>query len=332
MKNNILILSLFAALFVSSCERDKALEGPSLRDQYGEFKILQPFASSVSTVDFSKGQTVHFTAKFTRPATWVLTIKGSNNAEKVFSGKSTVIDITNSKWNGASSVFPSFPLGACEAELYIKDDSSYHKVTVNITGKRNPGGEVIADFESGVNAKWRIFAQNGARMTFDIKDTGVVPQGSKYYTMAGTVSFDWLIGLMDFPATAMGANGFNLSGNPDDIYFNVVMSRPNNITNGIVLFQFSEDENGDKTFNANNEDMYSVELKNLNASWKVYSIKYSELLTLVNGSASTPKGNGRFDADKLHQVSCLFLANPSSGYSQVSLDYMAFTKGSPLEL
>jgi hypothetical protein len=332
MKKHILILSLFVAVIGLSCKRDMALEGPSLRDQYGEFKVLQDFAASTGTVDFSKGEVVYFTAKFSRPAEWVLTIKGANNAEKTFSGKSAQLDISNSKWNGASSVFPSFPLGNCEAQLYIKDDSSYHKLNINITGKRNPGGTVIADFESGINPKWKIFAQNGAKMTFDIKDTGVVPQGNKYYTLGGTVNWDWLIGMIDFPATAMGANGFDLSGNPDDIYFNVVMSRPNNVTNGIMLFQFSEDDNGDKTFNPNNEDMYSVELKNLNASWKVYSIKYSELLALVNGSASTPKGNGRFDADKLFQVSCLFLANPSSGYSQVSFDYIAFTKGSPLEL
>lgn len=331
MKNKKIIVALFF-LPLLSCKRNLKTEGPNLEDLYGEFKILQPFQVSSGTVDFSTGESVHFTCKFNKPSDWTLTITGPNKAKKILTGKSNTLDLNNAVWNGTTTHFPTFSTGLCDAELFVKADSSYHKLKVQVNGKKKPGGQVVADFETGIQSGWKVFAQTGANMSFLIRDTGIIPEGGKYYDMGGAVNWDWLIGMIDFPASAYGTGGFKLGGNPDDLYFNVVINRPANLTNGIVLFQFREDENSDGLFNTNNEDMYSIELNNLKPGWQIYSIKYSELVCLVNGSPSTPKGNGRFDADKLFQISCLFLANPSSGYSKVGMDYIVFTQGKPLEL
>jgi hypothetical protein len=329
--------TIYKALFISiilvlGCKRPDKYEGPSLQDIYGEFTMLTPFTASKSNIDFSTGDNLYFNAKFNKPTQWTITIKGTNNARKVISGQSTAIEIGNSEWDGTASGFPLFATGNCTAELFIKADSSVHTVNIKVDGLKKPGGKVVADFESGINSGWKVFAQSGANMTFVLRDTGVIPEGKKYYDMGGRVNWDWLIGMIDFPAKAYGTKGFELSGNPDDWYFNVVLSRPVGITNGIVLFQFSEDDNMDGVFNKDNEDMYSIELKNLSPGWNIYSVKYSELVCLVNGSPATPKGNARFDMDKLFQISCLFLANPSSGFSQASMDYIVFTQGKALQL
>ena len=98
--------------------------------------------------------------------------------------------------------------------------------------------------------------------------------------------------MIDFPASANGANNFGLSSNPNNIYFNVLLCVPEGISNEMVLIRFSEDENSDGTFDDSSEDLYSVQLEDLEHGWQLVSIKYSDLECLVDGNASTPNGNG----------------------------------------
>ena len=67
-----------------------------------------------------------------------------------------------------------------------------------------------------------------------------------------------MIGYIDFPATAYGASGFDLGNSASSSYFNVLLNTPKGITNSIVLFQFKEDEDGNGTFNEDNEDMVEI--------------------------------------------------------------------------
>jgi hypothetical protein len=331
--SNTLILTLGVAItFICGCQRVTEPEGPALTDLYGDFTVLEDFKASQADVDFSASETVHFTARFSTITSWSITIKSNvSGATKVIEGRSTLINEENGLWDGSTTIFPSFSTGSCTVELWTEADSSKQNATVNVTGLRIPNGTVVADFES-INPGWNIFAQSGANMTFKLASDKPVPQGGRYFDMAGEVNWDWLIGLIDFPATAVGPNGFDLSSNPNESYFNVVLYRPDTITNGVVLFQFREDENDDGTFNDANEDMYAVELTSLGPGWQIVSIKYADLVALENGQPTTPKGNAQHNPDKLHMVSCLFLANPASGYSQALMDYMIFTSDGPLKL
>jgi hypothetical protein len=54
------------------------------------------------------------------------------------------------------------------------------------------------------------------------------------------------------------------------------------------------------------------------------------MVTLVNGQPAAPIGNGIREPHKLKEVSVLFLANPTSGYSQSYMDYLIFTQNGPL--
>ena len=78
--------------------------------------------------------------------------------------------------------------------------------------------------------------------------------------------------------------------------------------------------------------MYALELKDLDPGWQIVSIKYADLIALENGQPTTPRGNALHNPDKLHTLSCLFLANPATGYSQVLMDFVVFTNDGPLKL
>jgi len=115
------------------------------------------------------------------------------------------------------------------------------------------------------------------------------------------------------------------------VYFNTFLYKPENINNGLVLFQFREDDNGDGVYSTNQEDMFSLQITPSQNGWQHVFRKYDDLQTLVNGSEASPIGNGLHEPDKLLQVSVLFLANPASGYSQCLLDNVVFTEGGPLQ-
>ncbi len=324
-------LLLIFIFFVISCERDTSIEGPMLSDLYGEFKILEELKVNKSTVDFSKGEKAIFTARFSAITDWQLTITGKNSgAVKIIQGKSRVLDASNATWDGSTTYFPIFKEEDCEVELFVDRDSSFYKTSITVTGTKVNEGLLIADFESGMNPQWNVFKQSGANMSFAIKNDIPAAQGDYYYDMGGAVTWDWLIGMIEFPASAYGSPQFNLSDNPDKVYFNVILYLPEGITNAIVLFQFREDEDKDGNFDDASEDMYSLELKNLKPGWQLISVKYSDLVCLVNGQPSEPQGNKQHNPDALTRLSVLMLADPSSGYSQTLMDYVIFTENAPL--
>lgn len=335
LKNKTYLLLIIAlSLFVYACERDGETEGPNLVDLYGEFSVLDPFEVSQDKVDFAAGESVHFTARFSNIIDWKLTITGqSTGAIKTIEGKSKSIDNTSSLWLGETTELPIFGVEECRAQLSIANDSlQFEKIIKIETIKVLEDVLVLANFENGWNDNWETFVQSGTDMSFNITDTDPSAEGLFYYDMGGEVDWDWLIGMIEFPASAYGANTYDLNPNGTDVYFNTMLYLPSGVTNPVMLFQFREDENGDEAFDEATEDMYAVEVKagDLEVGWNLYSIKYSDLTALVNGAPAEPNGNGNHEPDKLWRVSCLFLANPSSGYAQAYMDYVVFSQGGPL--
>ena len=255
----------------------------------------------------------------------------SSGATKVITGKSKTLDELNAIWDGTTTVLPMFKNERCNAYLSLPEEV-YADTIIGITidSTKTNEGFVVADFENGINPGWDIFKQSGGDMTFEIVNNDSAAERSHYYDMGGEVNFDYLIGYIYFPADAYGEPTFPLSPIPQNVYFNVMLNKPETITNEIILFQFVEDENGDGIFQEASEDMYSLELKNIESYWQLISLPYSDLTALVNGAPSTPNGNGIHEPDKLLEVRTLFLADPSSGYSQTFMDYMIFTENEGL--
>lgn len=335
MKKYIIIA--FALAF-SACERVDEPIGPSLADTFGEFAVISAFDVSAKSADFANSDRIFFTATFNKTVNWQLEIIGeSSGAKKIITGFSNELDDDNSIWNGTTTELPMFKSETCTAILSVPTDSingqPYSDTITNIqvNSTRVYEGFVVADFENGINPGWTIFAQSGANMSFRIVTDPTAAEGNAYYDMGGEVDFDFLIGLIDMPSSAYGTGPFPLDDNPDNVYFNVLLDKPEGINNEIVLIRFSEDDNGDGTFQESSEDQYSLELRGLETNWQLISERYSDLVALVNGAPATPNGNGLHEPDKIIQISVLFLADPSSGYSQTLMDYMIFTEGKALQ-
>lgn len=318
-------------IILGSCSRDDSFDGPALNDLYGEFSVLETLTISNKNIDFENGQSTVFKARFSKTVDWELHIVGQESgAEKIITGKSKVLNSDNATWNGSTTKLPFFKAEKCLVDLILPEDSVNFPDSLNVISAKLNEGLLLADFESGVPNGWGGFVQSGADMSFFTDDTKVSGQGNFYYDMGGEVDWDWLIGYVDIPATAYGSNGFELNSNSNEVYFNCLLFVPDGVTNEVVLFQFREDDDESGSFTEGSEDMYSLELKGLDAGWQKISIKYSDLQALVNGAPAEAAGNKVLEPHKLSNIWILMLANPSSGYSQVYLDYLIFTEGKAL--
>lgn len=333
MKNNLLLAALIV-LTVAACRKDETnkFDGPSLEEQNSGFSITSPLVISKSSVNFSAGETVYFTAGMSKTSDWKITITGqSSGAVKVIEGTSKTILASDATWEGSTTQLPIFKNEVCKVQLTFAGESDTLSGTVTVTGIKANSGYVIADFETGLNTGWGFFAQSGANMDFQIRTDAAAPQGGSYLNLAGKVDWDWLIGLVNFKASADGHVTFPLTSNPNNSYFNAMIYGDPTLKNSIVLFQFQEDENGDGTFTPASDDEYDVEIKVTWTGWKLISLKYSDIVTLVNGAAATPAGNKQHNPDKISQINMLHLANPSSGIAKSKVDYIIFTENAPLK-
>lgn len=335
MKYTTIILFFLSLSVLSSCTKNTdEFDGPSIKELYSDFKVLENFGANRDSVNFANGETVIFTAAFNKTVDWTLTITGNQSgAVKIITGTSRKLDASNASWNGTVTMFPMFKEENCTAQLTIDQVTDTFTVSEKIISRRKLNGFIIADFESGLLPGWTKFIQSGANMDFQVKTDSLAPEGNSYLNMAGTVNWDYLIGLIDFKATAYGSGTdivFPLNTNPDAVYFNCLIYGVPNTNTSLVLFQFTEDENEDGTFNANTEDQYDYQATVDWVGWKLISIKYSDLTSLVNGQPATPKGNGLHEPNKLRQISMLHLANPSMGFASSKLDLVFFTENGPL--
>jgi len=331
MKKTICFL-LLASLLYTSCKVDEEFEGPSLVDLYGDFSIVDSLDITNRNVNFSTGESTAFTASFSKNVNWKLEVTGlQSGAVKRFEGFSNSLTAANANWNGTTTDLPMFRAEDCAVQLSIIGVADTLHDTLTVVGSKIYEGFVAADFENGWNSGWNKYVQSGAQMNFAVLTDTSAAQGNRYYEMAGEVSWDWLIGLVNMPGSAYGSTYYPLTSNPSNLYFNTMLYKPEGVDNGLVLFQIKEDDNEDGMYSAGTEDMYSIQVSLTANGWSKISQRYDNIPTLVNGASSGPIGNGLHEPNKIIEVSILFLANPTSGYSKTKLDYMIFTEGSALE-
>ena len=82
MKKLWIVLLCFP--FWNACKVDPDFDGPDLNDLYGPFALTEGLSSSCDSVDFSIGESVLFTAGFSKRVDWTVGIKGlTSGAHKV---------------------------------------------------------------------------------------------------------------------------------------------------------------------------------------------------------------------------------------------------------
>ena len=325
MKKLVYLLVVGITLF--SCRKDEVnlIDGPSLTDVFGSFQVKTDLEPKEPSVDFTSEQSTFFTCEFTTVAEWQLTIVGrESGATKIITGSSKVLNAETASWNGSTTLFPMFEAEMCDVMLTFTNQPDTLNTEIEVLSPKENPGFLIADFESGWNNGWSTFIQSGADMDFNIKTNETAPQEGAYYNMQGTVNWDWLIGLVDFNATAYGLPVLPLTDNGDNLFFNALVYGEPGLSNTLMLFRFDEDENGDGVFSESSEDQYLFEFPVDWVGWRLVSIRYSEL-------PGTGNGNDTHNPDKINKVSVLHLANPSSGFAKSGLDYIIFTENEALE-
>ena len=83
MKTKTTFCATLAAVLMlgmmSSCDRPDS-EGPAINDLYGVFEILDSLQLTEASPDFSIGESVGFSCKFSKPVNWILSIEGLETA------------------------------------------------------------------------------------------------------------------------------------------------------------------------------------------------------------------------------------------------------------
>jgi hypothetical protein len=332
-----LLTAAATVALIGACTEDIGNEGPQLEDLYGDFRLVTGLETSADDVNFSAGEKMYFTAAFNKSTDWEIHLKGqTSGAEKVITGKSRMLDQSNATWDGSTTIFPMFREEQVAVSLVVPEGSLEMMDTVNVLGTKINDGLIVADFESGLNPGWEVFKQSGARMKFEIKNDSAA-QGQACYDLAGEVNWDWLIGYLYLPASALpdtvlnGGTTYPLSSNPNQVYLNLLVYSPAEYNNELLLIRINEDDNLNGSHNGSNEDQWSAEIREVAAGWNQISLRYADLVTLVNGAPGNPAGNGVHEPEKINKIELLMLANPNSGYSRLLIDYIIFTEGGPLE-
>ncbi|MCI4670308.1 MAG: hypothetical protein MRZ79_19380 [Bacteroidia bacterium] len=331
-KTYLAALILLVALFLASCQHDTdVFDGPSLNDRFGEFELRDSLEASQPSVDFSTGETVFFTASFSKRIAWVLRITGKESgAVKLIEGFENELNTDNSLWNGTTTELPLFRLEDCLVELIIPEEDSLTLTTeVSLTGNRVYEGNLVTDFEENLGS--RLFFGN---FEFELTgETGIrndIPagQGENFFFFEGTdnVVANFFTGLIRiFPES--GQTYFNLPTTvPENAYFNFFLY--GDLTpHTIAVVQLFTDTNGNGRFDdgADRSFQLSGDFPVDFEGWKQVSFTMEDI------------GMSEQEASELVGIQVLLISNMNAQPNpptavRFGIDYLVFTANQPLQL
>lgn len=330
MKKLIYILIVALALF--QCKhKDDEFEGPGLEDLFGEFDIITPLQVTPKSVNFSSGEKVVFNAEFTKNASYQIEMVGASSGSTfLIEGVERILNAENAFWEGGADQFPGFAL----EDVYVtmtfpkQEGGPTFTDTITIAGQKVDDGSLITGFENGLGANWTSFNQGGVVGDI-ICDDGNAVRGSCYYSIEGTVPWDWAIGSVSI---SPDSGNFGLQSNADNLFFNMAVraTEGSGATNAFMQFWFDEDDNEDGVFDPNTEDRYLYEFWMENDEWTLISKKYSELNLDADGNVQAVNGNGILEPNKLISINSFFLANKDDADNKkVLMDHVIFTINEP---
>ncbi len=320
---------LFSLLI--GCQPDKdVFDGPSLINRFGEFQLLDSLSVSEPEVDFSTGETVFFSADFSKSIAWVLRITGQNSgAVKLIEGFDSELNLDNATWNGTTTSLPFFNAEPCVAELIIpEEDSLTVSVPLTVTGRRTYEGNLVTGFETDLGSgfflgdfEFEFEGQTGIRS--DIP----AGEGDRFFYLEGTddVVANFFVGLMRIFPSVNGNTYFNLPTTvPDNAYFNFMLYGENT-PNTIAVVQLFTDANGNGTFEEGGDQSFQLEGDfPVNFSgWQLKSFTLGEI------------GMNEQQASEIVAIQVLLISNLNGQPSpplpvKYGIDYLTFTSGEPL--
>ncbi|MEX1189534.1 MAG: hypothetical protein WED33_09770 [Bacteroidia bacterium] len=335
MKKSIyyIISSLAIILIISSCDHKTDIyDGPNLIDRFGEFIVIDSLSQSRTTVDFSTGEDVVFTAKFNKNIDWIIEITGTESgAKKIIEGFNKDIDASNAKWTGGTTELPFFKNEICSVRLTVPEEPDFvDSAFVEITGTKIYEGTLFTDFEAEPgqnidlgNFEFELTPNSGRKMD------GLAAQGETYYLLEGTdnVVSNFFVGLININSTIAGSTYAPLPTYvPEDLFFNCFIYSDGG-PHGIAVIQFVFDTNDNGQFDDGVDQTFQIE-GDFPLNWVGWRhIKHS--MADVNISQA--------QLEKLVSIRVLLISDKNAKPTpplqvDFGIDYMIFTQGAPLEL
>lgn len=328
---HILFIGIIGAL-ISSCSHDTdTFDGPSLVDRFGDFNVIEGLGISSSTVNFTAGETVYFTAQFNKNIDWVVEITGSESgAVKRIEGFDRELTEENATWNGGTTDLPFFKAEMCTVELLIPEEPDYKDSgTVEVLGAKTYEGSLFTNFEEDAGAD--IFFGN---FEFDFSPaagrTDAVPaaEGDFCYLLEGTDNTldNFFVGLISINASITDQTYIPLPTTvPEELFFNCFLySDGTPYTIAVIEFAFDSNdsgayEDGDTTFKI--EGDFPIQWE----GWRHINHPMSEV------------GITQEQLEKLVALRFILISDNNAQpfpREQVgfAVDFITFTQGSPLEL
>lgn len=342
-----LIIALSLVLF-AACTKDN-IEGPELQDIFGEFAVVQELSSDRTTVDFSAGETVSFTAELTIRTDWTLHIIGeTSGAKKEINGRERVINQDIARWNGTISFAPLFGEEDCITYMTFEDHpDTLFGPNITVTGVK-PEDNVdilISDFET--NTGWGTFAEaaatnqnvSGSYFVQDPVNVGEflsvnAPEGSRHWRMtANNMNSVFICGANTTAAGSQDAEADNYfsigTNNPDNVYINLLLFGLGD-GNTRCSIGLQEDDNLDGTYDRFTEGTYNTTILVDWQGWKVVSIPLSNFQLSTVGGFGNNDATGQQDIGRIISMEVLLLAvEGTSGPIGYGMDYLNFTYFAP---
>lgn len=352
----MLFLILLMLLFLTNCKRsssDKEFIEPELIPVSADFKVNgNAFSISSATPAFASAP-VYFTSSFNERVTWRITINGTlSGAQKILSGTSDVIDVTNSSWDGNSSNIYFFRKNEmCTAVLsFIGTDSVWTTNAIINTTKLYSGFAsngirytIIDDFDATSPAVIPITAVS--KDLFDtpvsiLKDTIIKVQGQASYRLDGLDlnNNSWCGGITHTNLTEIkSATKSTLTQNANDFYINMYVYGTGETNSAIEIKAYEIDDTAKLnllpapgyTYEQLVNDAWIVDLPIDWKGWKLVSIKYSQFVPAKDPSTGGA-GNRIREPHKVTAVGISLLSLPNSGaHVSFYVDMVSFTEGGP---
>lgn len=346
------ILTLLGFTALTACRKDE-IEGPELRDIFGDFAIVQELTSDRTTVDFAAGETVTFFAELTIRTDWEIIITGqTTGARRVIEGRARDIDGNVANWNGNITFAPLFTEELCSTVMVFKDyPDTLFGPDITILAKK-PADDIdllISDFEDQSQA-FNAFAEQAATNQLIAGPSFISNIGGDppFFSVDPAENNGWwrmdadnsnaaifICGVGMSAVNAQGNNGapyFQFgTNNPDNIYFNAFINGYGR-ENTTFTINFQEDDNLDGTYVASQEGAWGTSIPVDWVGWKLVSIPMSDMQLSTVGGFGNIDGTGQQDMDRIISMEFLLLSdNGVTGLTGYALDFCNFTYFTPWE-
>jgi hypothetical protein len=332
-KGTLYLLSLLGLLFLAGCQHETDFfDGPSIVDQYGDFRLVESLAVSQPQVDFANGEKVFFTAQFNKNVNWELTITGTESgSRKVITGLSRELNAENTSWDGGTTAAPLFRAEPCEVTLLVPSaDSLLLSTTVETLSGKLYDAITLVDFETDPGAS--LFFGNfefELANTTGIQDDIPAAQGEKYYLFEGNdnVVPNFFAGLIRIDATVGGNTYFPVPDpDPAQVYFNTFLWHDRTpYTIAVIVFYIDTNNDGVFTEGVDQSRQLEGDYPLNHEGWRLFSHSMADL------------GMTSDEMEKLVTIEIVLISDMNSQPTpslpvRFGIDYLNFTAGQPFAL